>query len=392
MSDRQKVFLALLVSVLFHLGVVFLLSLWSGRQPETAAKARPDLSRLVVTIMPQKAAPSAQKPATLQPAKPSPPPINKLTPDIDSDGLATSAKPPAHPLFQSDSNMAAGSLLPATGNIPLPSEAGPDRKFKDFANRPASMGAGRVPSNPAKPRKTNPSAPEPKNNGAASPARLAAATPQPAPHVESRPTPAPARTPLPTPGPDILALGKPAPTAPPARSPTPVAELARLTLPPSLRAQAEMAPLSRPETASRPPVPSEPEPNTQRRMDRTRIDGGITEHGAPGVDAVETPFGRYHRKLSNLIGSRWQLYLQEHPKDVGDVTILVKLNTNGKVAGTRILANHAMDDLAELSTRAIMESDLPPIPDDLAPMLREGKLEITFNFNVYDPGNDSSGR
>jgi Gram-negative bacterial TonB protein C-terminal len=110
------------------------------------------------------------------------------------------------------------------------------------------------------------------------------------------------------------------------------------------------------------------------------------------VDAVETPFGRYHRKLSNLIGSRWQLYLQEHPKDVGEVTILVLLDTSGKVTATRVIANHSMDDLAELSTRAILESDLPPVPDDLAPMLRDGKLEITFNFNVYDPNDDSTGR
>jgi len=127
-------------------------------------------------------------------------------------------------------------------------------------------------------------------------------------------------------------------------------------------------------------------------MDRTRIDGGINTPGAPGVDAVETPFGRYHRKLSNLIGSRWKLYLQEHPKDVGEVTILVKLDPSGKVAATRVLSNHSLDDLAELSTRAITESDLPPVPDDLAPMLRNGKLEISFNFNVYDASNDSPGR
>ena len=130
----------------------------------------------------------------------------------------------------------------------------------------------------------------------------------------------------------------------------------------------------------------------QREINRTRIDGGIAAKGEPGVDAVETPFGRYHRKLSNLIGSRWKLYLQEHPKEVGDVTILIRLNTNGKVAGTRVVANHSIDDLADLSTRAIMESELPPVPDDLAPMLRDGKLEISFNFNVYDANNDPSGR
>jgi hypothetical protein len=154
-----------------------------------------------------------------------------------------------------------------------------------------------------------------------------------------------------------------------------------------------MAPVPRPlEVQPAPPSPDLPEPSTQRETEKTRIDGGITAPGAPGVDAVETPFGRYHRKLTNLIGSRWNLYLQQHPKDVGDVSILVKLDTSGKVTATRVLVNHSMDDLAELSTRAIMESDLPPVPDDLAPMLRDGKLEITFDFTVYDPSNDSPGR
>jgi hypothetical protein len=200
------------------------------------------------------------------------------------------------------------------------------------------------------------------------------------------PTPAPATpipTPAPTAAPDELALGKP--------TPTPATQLASLSTPPPLRANTEMTPMTRPAQAL-PPSPNAPEPSTQRELDKTQIDGGINTEGEPGVDAVETPFGKYHRKLSNLIGSRWQLYLQEHPKDVGDVTILVLLDTSGKVAATRVIANHSMDDLADLSTRAIMESDLPPVPDDLAPMLRNGKLEITFNFNVYDPNNEPPGR
>jgi hypothetical protein len=167
-------------------------------------------------------------------------------------------------------------------------------------------------------------------------------------------------------------------------------EVAALASPPPLRETPDVAP-SQPEQTA-PPEPDVPAPSTQRETEKTRVNGGIATPGSPGVDAVETPFGRYHRKLSNLIGSRWQLYLQEHPKDVGEVTILVLLDTSGKVTATRVIANHSMDDLAELSTRAILESDLPPVPDDLAPMLRDGKLEITFNFNVYDPNDDSSGR
>jgi hypothetical protein len=382
MSDRQKVFLAILASMLVHVGIALALISWPARSVSEMAKARPsDLSRLVVTIMPPRPA-DVNRHDIVSASRPTPPPRHFIPPVLDSDGLKTAQKAPEHALFQSDSNMVAASLLPPMGNIPLPTEAGPKRNFMEFENRPASMGKGQTPSETTRARRA----------AEASPA-MPEQTPYAVTQVQHPPgqqsTPAPTPRPVPTPPPDSIALGKPTPTPAP-----PIHDLARLTL----RGQADMAPLSQ-QPAPRavpvhpvPPSPNMPEPSTQRETARTRIAGGIAVPGAPAVDAVETPFGRYHRKLSNLIGSRWQLYLQEHPKDVGDVTILVKLDTTGKVTATRVIANHSMDDLAELSTRAIMESDLPPVPDDLAPMLRDGKLDITFNFNVYDPGNDSSGR
>jgi hypothetical protein len=379
MSDRQKLFFALLVSAFIHVVIGVVLANWSTDHSAEVTPHKPaDLSQLTVTIMQKPAPPAPPKPQPVIAAVPTPPPARMKRPVLDSDGLTPSEKAPAHALFQSDANMVAGSQLPATGNIPLPSEAGPHRNFEDFANIPASMGKGEAPSAPSTRPQVQPA-----------PASMPEQTPFAVTKVQRSPSltnPQPTPTPAPTPAPDTLALGTPTPTpSPPSQLPTPIAELAKLSTPPPLRAHAEMPP----ETQSNPPSP---EPSTQRETEKTRIDGGITTPGRPGVDAVETPYGRYHRKLSNLIGSRWQLYLQEHPKDVGDVTIEVVLDPSGKVTTTRVISNHSMDDLAELSTRAIMESDLPPVPDDLAPMLRNGKLEITLKFDVYDPDNDSPGR
>jgi hypothetical protein len=376
MSDRQKVFLAILASLFVH--AVIALSMWRVRHVDdtdvsTDRHRAVDLSRLVVTIMPPKAADVNKR--TTAAARPTPPPPVKpfIPPVMDSDGLKTSAKAPDHAIFQSDSNMVAGSLLPPTGNIPLPTIVGPHRNFTQFDDRPASLGKGEVPSQMTRP----PQAVQP-------PSSMPEQTPfavtqvQHPPAAESTPTPKP----IPTPGPDMLALGTPTPTPPP-----PIRDLARLTL----RGQADMAPMTQPQQPPAaqpvhplPPSPPLPAPNTQQETARTHTDGGITTPGAPSVDAVETPYGRYHREVSNLIGSRWQLYLQAHPRDIGDVSILVKVDTSGKVIGTQVLANHSLDDLAEFSTRAIMESDLPPVPDDLAPYLKNGKLEITFTFTVYD--------
>jgi hypothetical protein len=383
MSDRQKLFLAILVSMLLHAGILLLRWHIRNTTVDTAKAARPDdLSRLVVTIMPPKPA-DVNRRETVTPPRPTPPPPPPrqfIRPALDSDGLTTSLKAPAHALFQSDSNMTAGSLLPPTGNIPLPSEAGPRRKFMEFESRPMSMGKGQVPSQPSRARQAAEAAPA---MPLQTPYAITQVQHQPGAQAAPTPQAVPTPKPVPTP-PDSLALGKPTPTPAPS-----VSDLARLTL----RGQADMAPMPQQQPPPPravpvrpvPPSPATPEPNTQREMARTRIEGGISTSGPAAVDAVQTPFGRYHEKLSNLIGSRWQLYIQEHPKDVGEVTILVKLNPSGKIYSTSIIANHSADDLGELSTRAILDSDLPPVPDDLAPMLKEGKLEIPFHFVVYDP-------
>jgi len=362
MSDRQKLFYALLASAVIHLGIGFGLASWTARRVEDAAVPKPDLSQLTVTIMP------APPPIV----KPPPMVASEKRPELDSDRLAPSTKAPAHPVFQSDANMVAGSALPASGDVPLPTQAGPRRNFTDFQDAAASFGKGETtsvtsPSGPAMPEQKPYAVTQVQHQYAAR---------------DNQPAPTPAPTVAPTPAVDTLALGTPTPTPSlPAEYPTPAVELARLATPQPPRLHPDEA---RQQTA--------PEPGTQLEAEKTRIDGGINTAGRPAVDAMETPFGRYHRKLSNLIGSRWQLYFQEHPKDVGEVQIMVTLNLSGKVARTDVIANHSMDGLAELSTKAIVESDFPPVPDDLAPMLRDGKLEIEFTFSVYDPNNDNSGR
>jgi len=189
---------------------------------------------------------------------------------------------------------------------------------------------------------------------------------------------------VPTAAPDILALGKPTPTpAPASQLPTPIEQLARLANPPSLRGHVDMAPM--PAANPEPAVARRPEPSMRRETEKTHVNGGITAPGAPGVNAVETPYGRYQHKIENLVGSRWVLYIQEHPTNVGKVRILFKIRPNGTVDSARVLTKDAPLDLAQVSTKAIEDSQLPPVPDDLVPTLRDGKLEVTFDFTYYDP-------
>jgi hypothetical protein len=99
---------------------------------------------------------------------------------------------------------------------------------------------------------------------------------------------------------------------------------------------------------------------------------------------IETPFGRYHRTLSTIIGKAWNTAVnsQNPPIPKGTVTILVWLDSNGKVVSTKVLST-GNDQLATVSLTIIMISTLPPVPHNLAPMIRDGKLPVTFTFTVH---------
>jgi hypothetical protein len=279
--------------------------------------------------------------------------------------------------------MVAGSQLPVTGNLPLPSQNGPARKFVDFGAHPDSFGQGRTPAQTAPARQ---SSARPASSAAAmadlTPSAITHVHPAPSAPATARFTPIPKPVPTPTLSSNTLALGTPTPFS------TPVVEIARLNTPPPLRVHSDLPP-----GEHTPASPPSSQPSMQREAEKTRVQGGIATPGRPGVDAVQTPLGRYHDKLFNLIGSRWRLYIREHPQgEVGDLTIKVTLDSSGKVLSTHIYDNHSVGDLAAISTRAIVESDFPPVPDDLAPMLRDGKLEMSFSFSVYDSSNDLPGR
>ena len=376
MSDRQKLFYAILASAIFHLGLFAVLDLWPTKHAPEIVKPPPELAQLTVTILPAKPTPPpvavrpapTPKPVPVAVVKPKLPPSKPAVPVIDSTGLKLAAQAPAHPVFQADANTKAGSRLPATGNIPLPSMGGPKRDFMDFSDHQRSMGKGEAGA--PMPEQT-PSAITKVEEPAASPTPVSTPVPTPPP------TPRPA--PTPGPGPDMLAIGKATPTP----KPTPIEQLAKLNTPPPLRGDAQMKTM---------PQKRAPQPPTQLETEKTHIDGGITAPGDAGVDAADTPYGRYYRKIKVIIGSRWQLYQSEHLLDVGRVTVVATINTEGKVVSTRVLDRQSSDDLAGMSTRAILESHLPPLPDDLAPMLKNGKLEVTFTFEIYDPDHDPSGR
>jgi outer membrane biosynthesis protein TonB len=258
---------------------------------------------------------------------PSTPLVPKNAAFMETDESKQSAEPPKEKTFESNANSIAASGLPATGEAPLPSQQGKDRPFVDL--------------------ETHPYAPEMKG-----------AIPQPsaAPQEKAKP----ADTPQPTPQPPPLTAAEQ--FAMLTARPTPVAEPS--VMPAPARARSTYRPLK----------------------DQTRISGNITNRGISSVNALGTPLGRYEKILKDSIGSRWYAYVDQKRDliNIGTLQLRFYVDRSGRVKNLKITENTSNESFANICLQSVLESQLPPIPDDLANTLPSEGLEVEgMNFIIY---------
>src|SRR5438067_5793551 len=117
-QDARTIFWALLVAILIHLLVAFLLAAFSG------------------FFSP--ALPTPEKPVELTFMDLSPASNFKNSAFIETDE-SKKAPEPKEKTFESNANSIGASELAATGELPLPSQAGKDRPFMDLETNPYSL-------------------------------------------------------------------------------------------------------------------------------------------------------------------------------------------------------------------------------------------------------------
>jgi TonB family protein len=384
MSERQKIFFAVIASLVLHVVIAESFAFWRWIHPRSMVTetSQPEPEQLEVTLI------SAPTPPPLDTAAPGPKPIPKvIRSTLDTDGLQSSETPPENAAFESDKNSRAASELPATGNLPLPSQEGRELPFTQFSNQNYSLGKGDHPAPEMEIAKATVPTPEPmrKPELSTSPAPEES-QPTPTPFPLSKPTPVPTPTPEPTPTPpeDSIALGKPTPV--PTSTPAPAFKTTRDTSRPISTPSQQLAKLISPPPARTQPEMLRPsEPGYQPQHERTKIDGGITNRGKPGVDAVASPIGRYKKSVADAIGSRWYHYVDQF-KDmitVGEVHVRFYLTPEGRVENAKIISNTSNASFGNLCVRAVLEAQIPVMPDELAPALNDGRLEIDYNFLTY---------
>ena len=234
--------------------------------------------------------------------------------------------------FESDKNTRAASEAAPSGTAPMPSLAGRDSPVLELANKDYTAGK---PSRSAAP-------PREQTAQQSSPAE-------------------PQSTPIPS---------HPAPS-----------ELALREAPPRPKTEEQ-------KKAAQPAQPAQPKASAasgfQPQTRITRIKGNISNRGKASVDATATPLGRYKKMVSDAIGSRWYYYVNDQIGllNIGTVEVRFIVSSTGKVGGIKVLSNTSNESFASVSVNSIIEAEIPPIPEEIAKLLDNGRLEIDYSFTI----------
>jgi hypothetical protein len=189
-----------------------------------------------------------------------------------------------------------------------------------------------------------------------------AAAPMAQPQTESQPAP-----------PEPVATPEPALPA--------TTQLALRDAPPRPKAE-QQKPETKPAQPARPKPPAASGFQPETRI--TRIKGNLSNRGKASVDAAATPLGRYKKMVSDAIGSRWYYYVNDQIGllNIGTVEVRFIVSSNGKVGGVKVLANTSNESFASVSVNSIIEAEIPPIPDEVAKLLVNERLEIDYTFTI----------
>jgi TonB family protein len=360
MSDRKKIIIAIVGSLILHVIIILgssrVVALWPDSSPleQKEDETPPQMTMLDTPAPTPTPAEQKQQPQYLR----------------TNDDQKTDQKP-VDSMFESDKDTAAASEQPAKGDAPLPTQEGKDTPDLGFKNEQYSL-ADRGQAFATDPgRQTQQQAPpKEEKKEETPPAETPTPTPTPTPVATPTPTPTPTATPTPnpTPTPDIvpndqeMAMLRPTPTP----LPTPVRK--QQTTP--QRQQTTPQRPSSPATAYRP----------MQRM--SRMQGNINNRGRSSIAALGTPQGRFRKAVEDAVGSRWYYYMRDKRDLVnfGSVRISFDVRSDGKVEDVKVVSNSSNETLASLSLQSIIDANLPPMPEDLAPMLTGDPMEFTLTF------------
>lgn len=386
MSQEKQILYSVLASVVLHLlllsSAVLLLGL-SGLFPPEPAEA--SLVNEVVVYLPEI--------------------LSEITPEerhgqpfIRTNELNRSSQAPASAAFESDRNtVAATENAPppdADASMPLPSQSGvTDLPFMELDDR--EYVDGKEPSEDA-------SVPAPPPAPQAMVAMMAPAPPTPlvreSENAERTPRQSGERSPNPAAAElmensfsdrlDPLEVERPRAEEESMEGEKDPAKNAAEALAKRMREPAPLVPETAPSSpvTTLPPAPPAPEKEAFRPHTRTtEMTGMISNRGRASVDAAETPLGRYKASVGREIEKRWHRYRQDKAEFLvyGSIKLEFKVDRNGTPRNLKIVKNDANAIMVDFTLSAILEADIPPMPEEILDILDNGTLDVTYDVIIY---------
>ena len=270
---------------------------------------------------------------------------------VDSAALSEAQQSRKDAVFQSDRNLAAGSVAKPSGNAPQPSADGRNTAVKTLAAQDAKAGSSSTPKS-----KT--------------------ATPPPMSKTTSS---------------KVASLSKKPAVRPEVGTQTErfedLEELAGELVFRKFAAGGDAASKSADSKASSSKESAEKAVDDlfQEGKEQSKVKGGLAQNGKTGVDASKTALAAYMKSVSRAIGARWNVLVKEKMDllDTGSVKVRFKVASDGTVRDVVVEHSTANRQFSEICMGVVRAATLDPPPEEARPLLRDGLLEIPFTFSLY---------
>ncbi len=151
--------------------------------------------------------------------------------------------------------------------------------------------------------------------------------------------------------------------------------------------------------ADTPPVPQvsrQPAPSTVRVPDRAnqayqpetaqrKMEGTLSNRGDAAFDAENTPVGQYMKKVTDAVGLRWHRNIRRNDDLIsfGSMRVRFRVNRFGTPSDIQVVRRSANTAVEDITLRAILDADIPPMPPRVSEVLDNGEIEITYNVLIY---------
>lgn len=111
---------------------------------------------------------------------------------------------------------------------------------------------------------------------------------------------------------------------------------------------------------------------------------GLCSAGSATTPAQETATRAYVKKVSDAIGAIWYSTLEKNSASLspGKVKLRFFVTKKGGVEDFEITSKDTDKALADIAKRAVFTAKIPPIPQEIYPVLTDGRHEINLTFTL----------